>query len=203
VALTGGVAAGKSRVAGLFEELGAPCSDADAIAREVVAPGTEGLQAVVEAFDQAVLGSDGSLDRRVVRERIFNDDTARRALEAILHPRIRTRMSADLDAYQQAGHSYAIAVVPLLVETGQDNDYDRVLVVDAPEEVQRHRLLQRDGGSTDQARAIMARQARRHGRLEAAHDVVTNGDPLPTQVALASQVRCLDHKYRLLAEIPV
>ncbi len=203
VALTGGIAAGKSRVARLFEDLGTPCVDADEIAREVVAPGTEGLDAVVEAFGPSIRGDDGGLDRAALRGIIFHDDTARETLEGILHPRIRATMRQHLGRLEQQGYSHAMAVIPLLVETGQQNAYDRILVVDAPEAEQAQRVQGRDGLSREQAESMMARQVGRWQRLRWANDVITNCDPIPATIALAGQVHALERKYRVLAHSAV
>jgi len=199
VALTGGIAAGKSLVAAQFQQLGVPVVDADAAARAVVEPGTPGLAAVVEAFGPEVLDTAGALDRAALRRRIFNDGEARGRLEAILHPRIREHMAAEFAHHEAVGHAYALGVIPLLVETGQAGGYARVLVVDAPEAVQLARLQSRDGLSEADARAALASQTDRETRLQAATEVVTNDDAAPTAV-IAARVAVLDRQYRQLAE---
>lgn len=199
VGLTGGIASGKTVVAARFAALGVPLVDADAVSREVVAPGTEGLHAVVEVFGDAILAGDGSIDRSAMRHHVFSDDAALRALEDILHPRIRAVMDRRIRDWAAEGQPYGIEVVPLLVETGQHEHCDRVLVVDAMETVQIARLRARDGTGSEDARAILARQVPRWERLRRAHDVVANGDSVPEAVALDPQVRALDRKYRLLA----
>jgi len=199
VALTGGIAAGKSLVAAQFQQLGVPVVDADAAARAVVEPGTPGLAAVVEAFGPEVLDTAGALDRAALRRRIFNDGEARGRLEAILHPRIRDHMAAEFAHHEAVGHAYALGVIPLLVETGQAGGYARVLVVDAPEAVQLARLQSRDGLSEADARAALASQTDRETRLQAATEVVTNDDAAPTAV-IAARVAVLDRQYRQLAE---
>lgn len=199
VGLTGGIASGKSLVGGYFADVGAATVDADALAREVVAPGSEGLAAVIEAFGDGVLAADGTLDRAALRRRIFDDDEARQRLEGILHPRIRTLMEARVEARRATGDAYCVAIVPLLVETGQDARYDRVLVVDAPEPVQIARLQARDGTDAETARAMLARQASRASRLACADDVIANGDAVPPATGVRCQVAALDRKYRALA----
>lgn len=202
IAVTGGMAAGKSAVAASFEALGAPVVDADVLAREVVAPGTEGLEAIVTAFGDGVIGRDGELDRGALRAHVVADDEARRRLETIVHPRVRERLRQELDELARAGYLYALAVIPLLVETGQASAYDRNLVVDAPEVVQLARLERRDRVAPDEARRWLANQATRWQRLQCAHDVVTNADALPQATTLGPQVLALDRKYRLVAQGP-
>lgn len=193
VGLTGGIASGKSAAADAFARLGVPVVDTDALAREVVAPGTEGLAEVVTAFGEGVLDESGSLDRRRLRERVFASDAALARLEAITHARIEALARERLAG---ARGPYAILVVPLLLEKGWQRLVDRVLVVDAPVAAQRQRLMQRDGIDTAGADAILARQAGRAERLAAADDVLDNsGD----REALAAAVGRLDERYRALA----
>ena len=183
VALTGGIASGKTAVANFFATHGVPVIDTDVIAREVVEPGQPALAAVVDAFGTGVLAADGRLDRPRLRERIFGDAEARRRLEAILHPAIRAEMERQSRA---AGGSYQVLVIPLLVEGGRRDHIDRVLVVDVPEATQIERLVRRDGVSRDQADAALRAQASRDARLAFADDVIENtGDvaALETRVA--------------------
>lgn len=201
VGLTGGVASGKTLVSGYFERLAVPMVDADAAARAVVAPDSDGLAAVVETFGEAILDNDGALDRRSLRSRIFGDDAARERLEAILHPRIRNWMDEAVAARRAEGHPYLVRVVPLLVETGQSAACDRVLVVDAPASVQRRRLHARDGVDAGAADAMLASQADRWQRLSAATEVVVNADDVPPERGIACQVESLDRKYRRLAAL--
>ena len=171
VALTGGIASGKSTVADHFAARGVPVIDTDVIAREVVEPGQPALAEVVAAFGPDVLGTDGRLDRRRLREIIFADAGARRRLEAILHPAIRAEMERQSRA---AGGAYQLLVIPLLTEGGRRNHVDRVLLVDVPEAVQVERLIHRDGVSREQAAASLAAQATRAARLAMADDVIEN-----------------------------
>ena len=183
VALTGGIASGKTTVAGLFAARGVPVIDTDVIARQVVEPGTAGLAAVVSAFGPDILGPDGRLDRRQLRERIFADRAARGRLEAILHPAIRQEMERQSRA---AGGPYQLLVIPLLAEGGRRDHVDRVLLVDVPEAVQVERLMQRDGVGREQALASLAAQASRGQRQALADDVVVNSgrvEDLEPQVA--------------------
>ncbi len=171
VALTGGIASGKSTVADLFAALGVPVIDTDVIAREVVEPGQPALAQVVETFGPEVLGTDGRLDRRRLRERIFADPEAKRRLESILHPAIRAEMERQSRA---ADGAYQVLVIPLLTEGKRRDHVDRVLLVDAPEELQIQRLIGRDGVSHEQAQASLNAQATRADRLAIADDVVRN-----------------------------
>jgi dephospho-CoA kinase len=162
IALTGGIASGKSTVAALFAGLGVPVIDLDEIARAVVAPGTALLERVLGHFGPALRRADGSLDRRALRELIFRDARARAELEALLHPAILAR-AADWCA--TAGGPYQIIVIPLLAETASAWQYERVLVVDCAESLQRARLAQRDGSTPGMIEAALAAQASRATRL--------------------------------------
>jgi len=171
IALTGGIASGKTTVADLFAALGVPVIDTDVIAREVVEPGQPALAQVVEEFGSDVLAPDGRLDRRLLRERIFTDPDARRRLESILHPAIRAEMERQSNV---AGGPYQVLVIPLLTEGGRRDHVDRVLLVDVPEELQIQRLMWRDGVSHEQAQASLNAQATRAERLAMADDTVRN-----------------------------
>lgn len=193
VGLTGGIASGKSTVANLFAELGVPVIDTDVIAREVVVKGSPLLQSLVEAFGEGILASDGSLDRRAMRERVFGTSIqateARATLNALMHPAIRTELEQQSIL---AGGPYQILVIPLLVEGGKRDHLDRVLVVDADEAAQLRRLQTRDGATPAQAKAILAAQADRATRLAAADDVIRNEADID---ALRTQVRRLHERY--------
>jgi dephospho-CoA kinase len=189
VALTGGIASGKSTVAALFAELGVPLIDLDEIAREVVTPGSALLTQVIERFGPGVRAADGSLDRRALREIVFRDASARAGLESILHPAIRAR-AAELEA--AARGPYVITVIPLLAETERANDYDRVLLVDCEERLQRERLAQRDRSSAATIEAALGAQASRATRRALAHDVIDNDGALAT---LSPRVRELHAQY--------
>lgn len=186
IGLTGGIASGKSTVGRLFAELGVPVLDSDVAARDVVLPGTAGLAAVADAFGPEVIGTDGALDRRALRERIFDSPDARQRLDALLHPLIRAELRRGL---AQLRAPYAILEVPLLFEAGFDNEVQRSLVVDAPEALQIERVMARDGSSEAQARAILASQMARAERLARADDVIRNdGEPLQPQVERLHQL---------------
>jgi dephospho-CoA kinase len=196
VGLTGGIASGKSTVARRFAQLGVPVIDADEVARAVVAPGEPALAAVVRRFGPGVLLADGSLDRRALRSLVFADREARRELEAILHPPIRAAMERLAGS---AAGPYVILSIPLLVEGGDARSrVDRILVIDAPEELQLARLQARDGSSADEARAMLAAQASRAARLALADDVLDNCADLAT---LNARIDALHQRYLALAAV--
>jgi dephospho-CoA kinase len=189
VALTGGIASGKSTVADLFARRGVPVIDTDMIAREVVEPGAPALAQVVSAFGPGILGPDGRMDRRAMRERIFSDPDAKRRLEAILHPAIRAEMEHQSKA---ASGPYQILVIPLFTEGGRRDHVDRVLLVDVPEALQVERLMLRDGVTHEQAAASLNAQATRAQRLALADDVIHNTGQV---TGLAERVAELHEKY--------
>lgn len=172
VVVTGGIGSGKSAVSRLFEELGAVLIDADALAREVVAAGTTGLEEIVRTFGPDLVGPDGELDRPAMGRRVFDDPTARTQLEAIIHPRVRKR-SDEIEA-SVAGDAVVVHDIPLLVETGQAGRFDVVVVVDVPEEVQVERLMRDRGMSEQEARSRIRAQASREQRLAVADHVIDN-----------------------------
>lgn len=194
VALTGGVASGKSAVEERFSALGVGVYDADRAAREVVEPGTDGLAAIVQAFGRDVLDPSGRLDRPAMRQRIFADRDARHILESIIHPRVRQwlRSYADRD-----DGSYCLLSIPLLVENLAHYRWvNRVLCVDVPEAMQLDRLVLRDGIEPNLARRMLASQAARADRLAIADDVLDNSGPIE---ALDAAVTALHARYLALA----
>lgn len=172
VGLTGGVGSGKSEVSRLLVEHGAVLIDADRLAHEAVAPGTPGLAAVAAEFGPAVVGPAGELDRAALADLVFADEPARRRLEAIVHPLVRSR-AAELEAAAPPG-SVVVHDIPLLVETGQAGRFDVVVVVDAPYELQLDRLTRLRGLSRAEAAARIGAQATREQRLAAADRVIVN-----------------------------
>jgi dephospho-CoA kinase len=196
VGLTGGIASGKSAVADRFAARGIAVVDADVAARDVVAPGQPALAEIAAVFGNGVLQADGTLDRAALRRHVFDDEAARRRLEAILHPRIRVRMREQA---QRAGGPYVIVAIPLLAEGGGRLAYpwlDRILVVDVPREVQLARLVRRDGIEMALAERMLAAQADRASRLAIADDVIVNEGAL---ALLDAEVDALDRRYRALA----
>jgi dephospho-CoA kinase len=190
VGLSGGIGSGKSTVADLFAAHGAAIIDADLIAHELTAPGGAAIAAVSEAFGASAIGADGALDRAWMRQLVFSHPEAKQRLEAILHPRIRARLEAKVAA---APEPVVIVVVPLLVESGEwQGRFDRVLVVDCPEQTQVERVMARSGLARSEVLAIIARQVTRTQRLAAADDVIFN-DGAPE--ALGAQVERLYCSY--------
>ncbi len=194
IALTGGIASGKTAVAELFAKLGVPVLDTDQIARDVVEPGTPVLARLVSDFGPDILDHAGRLDRARMRDRVFADPSQRKKLESILHPAIRQELQRRSAA---ADGPYQVHVIPLLVESNQRGNYDRVLVVDCPEDEQLRRLTSRDGSSPEQAKSILAAQASREQRLSVADDVIVNTGTLED---LPPFVTTLHRNYELLAK---
>ncbi|ENM5887907.1 dephospho-CoA kinase [Vibrio mimicus] len=190
VALTGGIASGKTTVANLFHEhFGIDLVDADVIAREVVESGTDGLKAIAAHFGQTILNQDGSLNRTALRECIFADPEQKTWINQLLHPMIRQRMQ---QALAQTTSPYTLLIVPLLVENQLQNMADRVLVVDVEESIQIERTIARDNVSIEQAQAILAAQATRAQRLAIADDVLKND---AKNQKLLPQITLLHQKY--------
>jgi dephospho-CoA kinase len=171
IGLTGGIGSGKSEASRCFAELGVPVIDTDVIARELVEPGQPALAEIVAVFGDAMLDASGHLDRARLRQKAFSDHQNRKKLEKILHPGIRARAEALAERTDAA---YCVLVIPLLVETASDYPIDRVLVIDAPVELQYQRVALRDGLSDREIKAILETQADRQQRLQAADDVVLN-----------------------------
>jgi dephospho-CoA kinase len=194
VALTGGIASGKSTVADLFSEYGVPIIDTDVIARQLVRPGEPALEEIRATFGDEVFDADGGLDRKSMREIVFSDPQRRKQLESILHPKIREAVVAQSES---VNGPYQIIAVPLLVGSPIQEFIDRVLVVDCDEDTQLNRLLARDAESEDQARRILAAQASRQDRLAIADDVILNDEELTDT---RGQVDALHSKYLILAD---
>ncbi|RLJ18097.1 dephospho-CoA kinase [bacterium endosymbiont of Escarpia laminata] len=194
VALTGGIGSGKSTVSRHFERLGVPVIDADLIAREQVDPGAPALDEIRERFGAAVITPMGGLDRDRMRGIVFENSAKRLQLQQILHPRIRSEMQLRLG---QLDTPYAVLVIPLLLESGQNSLADRILVVDIPEDHQIERVQQRDGLKKTQIEQIIAVQVDRQSRLAAADDVISNDGGLKT---LEKTVEQLHRRYLSMAE---
>jgi dephospho-CoA kinase len=176
VGLTGGIASGKSTFAALLRERGVPVVDADALARRVVQPGSPALARIAAEFGPGVLAADGGLDRKRLAARVFADPAARRALEAITHPAVRQAMREETRRLAAAGHDLVLYDTPLLYEVGLDATLDCVVVVWAPREVQRERLMRRDGLAPADADARLAAQLPLDEKAARADFVVENAD---------------------------
>jgi dephospho-CoA kinase len=193
IVLTGGIASGKTAVANAFAALGVPVIDTDQISRDVVEPGSPTLQRIVDAFGSIALDSTGHYDRRRMREWVFADPEERKKLNAIIHPAIRDELARRS---LTARGPYQIHAIPLFVEGGAKNGYDRILVVDCSEQLQLQRLMQRDQVGEVQARQILAAQATRGQRLAVATDIIVNDATLD---AVRIHVAELHQRYLELA----
>jgi len=194
IGLTGGIASGKSMIADMFVARDVPVIDTDVVSRQVVRPGEPALREIEREFGSDVLTANGELDRRRMRDLVFDDDGKRSALEAILHPRIRDEA---IRQSRSASGAYQVIVVPLLVESPMRRWMDRILVVDCSEETQLKRLLERDNGTEEQARRMIAAQASRQDRLAIADDVIDNDG---TKAEAERQVENLHRCYLGLAK---
>jgi dephospho-CoA kinase len=194
IALTGGIASGKSATSERFAQLGVPVYDADVFARDVVAPGQAALGEIAAAFGPQAIAPDGELDRAAVRMRVFGDVAARKRLEAILHPRIR---AALLEQVAACAAPYCVLAIPLLVEVLNDYRWvNRILTTDVPVSVQLARLMRRRGIDDAIANGMLAAQAPRTQRLALADDIIDNTAPLQT---LSAVVQRLHERYLVLA----
>ena len=194
IGLTGGIGSGKTTVANVFAEYGIDLIDADIIARDVVAIGSRGLSRIIEKFGNSILLADGNLDRSQLRTVIFSDPQHKDWLNQLLHPLIREQMLADID---RATSPYCLLIIPLMVENNLQTLTDRLLVVDVDQQTQIMRTQQRDNVSLEQIKSILAAQASRQQRLDAADDIIcNNGD----NQALLTQVAQLHQHYLALAQ---
>lgn len=182
VGLTGGIGSGKSAATAYFERLGIDIVDADQVARDVVAPGSEGLKEIVNRFGNSILLEDGNLNRAALREKVFSDINEKNWLNNLLHPLIRLRMQHLIS---ESTSPYCILSVPLLVENKLTEMCNYVVVLDCPETMQLERALKRDGSTEETIRNIMASQATRNERIEAADTVLDNSTTLS---ALSAQI---------------
>ncbi|MGM0525281.1 MAG: dephospho-CoA kinase [Pseudomonadota bacterium] len=193
IGLTGGIGSGKSAASDFLATKGIDIIDADIVARDVVAPGSECLIAIQQHFGDDVVMPDGGLDRKALRNIVFSDEQQKQWLNQLLHPAIRTRILQQLEASRSA---YVVLAAPLLLENGLDQYCDRVLVIDIPESLQVARTVKRDNTDQQQVEAIMASQLSRPERLQKADDVVVNDGDLEH---LHQQLKQLDKNYRLAA----
>ncbi len=171
VGLTGGIGSGKSSAMSIFQQLGVGCVDADIVAREVVEPGQPALESIKSHFGQGILTTGGLLNRTALREIIFKNPEEKHWLEQLLHPLIRKELLSQLASQHSA---YAVLVAPLLFENGLDQQCDTTVLIDVPETTQVERILARDGGTEDQAKAIIRSQMARAEKLARADHVIAN-----------------------------
>ena len=188
IGLTGGIASGKSAVAGMLRDLGAPVVDADLVARQVVEPGTPALAEIVARFGADMVDADGRLDRKRLADEVFSDLTARRDLNAITHPRIAQASAAAFAQLATAGHAVAIYEAALLVENRAHERLDGLIVVAVPEEIQVERLRARDGIDEAAARARLAAQLPLRDKVAVADWVIDNGGSLEETRARVAEV---------------
>ncbi len=175
IGLTGGIGSGKTLVSDHFAKLGAPVIDTDIIARELVAPGQPALSEITATFGKDILNPQGELDRRALRQLVFEQPDKRRQLEDILHPRIRDEVKKRLNMINAP---WSIIVIPLLLESKQQDLVQRILLVDAPAELQLSRTVMRDNVDADDVEKIIASQTTRQSRLDAADDIIVNDGSL-------------------------
>lgn len=193
IGLTGGIGSGKSTVATLFAEHSIPVIDADTIAHQLTLPAGAATQKIIQTFGPQISGANAAIDRKRLAQRIFNNPAERAHLEAILHPLIRAEMQ---NAMRNLTAPYCLLVIPLLIESKQQDLVDRILVVDVDENTQVERTKTRDGRKAEEIRAILSVQADRAQRLKQADDCITNSGDL---AALKIQVETLHRKYLALA----
>ena len=189
VGLTGGIGSGKSTVKNCFDELGVPTIEADEISHRITTPGQAAFNEVVALFGKESLDEAGNLNRQQLRELIFTAPALKKKLEAIIHPRVRAEIRTFTD---RVDYPYCIICIPLLLETGGQSAMDRVLVVDAPEDLQVERVARRDNAKEDQTRSIIMAQISRSERLRYAHDIIVNDGSINE---LKIQVGKLHNKY--------
>ncbi len=195
IGLTGGIGSGKSTVAAMFAHRAVPVIDADEISRELVTPGTSAYREIVASFGPDILTPDGTLDRARLRALIFDNDELRKRLETILHPRVRAEIARRVQDLQGP---YCVIVVPLLIEAGQQELVDRLLVVDATEELQIERVRARSHLPEAQTRKIIDTQLPREARIGCADDVIVNDSDLQV---LEGRVETLHQRYLALAAV--
>ena len=193
VGLTGGIGSGKTTVANLFSRQGIEIIDADEISRTLVKTGSPVLEAIIKHFGSSITDAEGNLDRKQLRELVFADNAEKEWLENLLHPLVRQEIQRQVAA---SSSQYVIIVVPLLLESENYSDVDRILVIDVTEDVQLERIKKRDSSSETLARGIMDAQMKRERRLESADDVISNNSGIDS---LEKQVKNLHNQYLQLS----
>jgi len=194
IGLTGGIASGKTTVASLFAKHGIPIIDADLVAAELVKLGSPHLKLIAETFGDSIINQDQSLNRTALAKLIFNDANARKQLDAILHPPVRKEITRQVNKLNDC---YCVVCIPLLVETGQHNQFDHILVTDCSEDTQCQRLTQRDNIDKNYAEQMLAAQTDRDNRLKYATEIINTDASL---VEVATAVTKLHEKYLALCQ---
>jgi dephospho-CoA kinase len=193
IALTGGIGTGKSTVASTFQALGVPIIDSDIISRAIVKPGSASLEAITKEFGNDVLCSDGRLNRSKLRDIVFDNLESKKKLEEILHPVIYREIEDQINSVK---YPYCLIVIPLLIETDSKDKFDRILVVDIPEDIQIKRTAERDKTTSMLIENIIKNQASREQRLKYADDVIDNNQEIND---LSKTVMNLHKKYLKLS----
>lgn len=188
IGLTGNIASGKSSVARVWQRLGARVIDADVLARRAVEPGSPALAAIVAEWGPDVLTPEGALDRAALRDIVFRDPSAKARLEAIVHPEVRRLRDAEYRAAEQRGEALVVADIPLLFEVGLEDEFDVIVLVDAPEAVRRERLVRDRGLDADEAQRMIQAQMPSHAKRARADVVIENTGTLAELEARAAEV---------------
>jgi dephospho-CoA kinase len=196
IGLTGGIGSGKSTVCEIFSGLGVPVIDADQITHELSARGQPAYLAIIRQFGNSIVRPDGELDRGRIRKIIFRDETTRHNLEGILHPLIYNEIERRVS---RLDHGYCIICIPLLIETGATGKVDRILVVDAPVDLQMERARTRDSMDDELVASIINAQVTRKERLNIADDIITNNGDIDS---LKQQIYTLNEKYKNITGKP-
>ena len=200
VALTGGIASGKTTVSDYFSDLGVPIIDMDIISREVVIPGSHGLAALVNEFGTEILDSHNQLKRKHLRKIIFNDQSKRKIIESILHPLILQQTKQLTSQFAQQGTTYCIHVIPLLYESGRANEYKHILVVQSETLDRKHRIIARDLSTAIEAQTIINSQASEKQRNSIATEIIVNDGTIEN---LRSKVVHLHNHYLHLSGLSI
>ncbi len=193
IALTGGIGSGKSVVASLFEELGVPIIDSDAISKNIILPNKPCFKEIINQFGEKILTNEGTIDRYKLREIIFDDAVARAKLENILHPVIFKNIDSQIALIN---YPYCLVIVPLLIETKSTQRFDRILVIDTLESLQLKRVVERDSASPILIKKIIKTQVSRKERLHYANDIIVNNDEI---INLNKSINDLHKRYLKLS----
>ena len=194
IGLTGGIASGKTTVCNLFKDLSVEIIDADVISHELSKKGGAAFEEIIEAFEDEIIGNDGELDRKKLRSIVFNDDSKKKMLEGIIHPKVLLSINEKIKASQS---DYLIISVPLMIETGMNAMMDRVLLIDCNVETQIERIIQRDQTSREEAIKIIESQASIESKRELSDDRIINNNETSIE-ELTLKVKELDDFYRNL-----